>query len=586
MSKFDVEEIKEEPGILGKIFGNLRKQLDRIVEKYQTMGGEVDKIYVQLKKYEEEIKQSNRKLNQMFEANVQYYHELVKYILAGEQGCRELEDYIIKRQSDMELTGDNSIQFEIQSLQQALVMLEQRTQDLRTAENVAMQSIPMIKTMEFSNMNLVRKINSAFIITLPVFKQALAQAIMLKRQRVQAEAMSALDEKTNELLIKNARNTAEQSRLTAALASGSSIKVDTLETTWRTIMNGIEETKQIQEIARQKRVEDQARLEMIKTEFFDARYASDVKELDSIPAGYINKTVCGCGLTSLAIEKEKGNTIIAVPSVDLVNNKVSQYPNTRFTDQLLGVTGDTDRDDVDAFVAQRGHKPFKIMVTYDSINKVKHLLPYSHLVIDESDRLLSWMPIKAASRKVSNIATANEAMDVINNLLDIAELYKESVSFISATPVPIEYFKRDWMNEIDHITFNWSKSITSQPILMERSFPLIALKDEIIIPLRRDGQVTIGGCTFKKVLVFFNSVEGVNQLIEEALLPLDECGIKCGDSLRNATHTKVQRLSGCTNFPKYTFITSSAFSGSDIYDEEAMTIVVSNTRRNWQMIDI
>ncbi|MBR3900838.1 MAG: toxic anion resistance protein [Ruminococcus sp.] len=267
MSKFDVEEIKEEPGILGKIFGNLRKQLDRIVEKYQTMGGEVDKIYVQLKKYEEEIKQSNRKLNQMFEANVQYYHELVKYILAGEQGCRELEDYIIKRQSDMELTGDNSIQFEIQSLQQALVMLEQRTQDLRTAENVAMQSIPMIKTMEFSNMNLVRKINSAFIITLPVFKQALAQAIMLKRQRVQAEAMSALDEKTNELLIKNARNTAEQSRLTAALASGSSIKVDTLETTWRTIMNGIEETKQIQEIARQKRVEDQARLEMIKTEF-------------------------------------------------------------------------------------------------------------------------------------------------------------------------------------------------------------------------------------------------------------------------------------------------------------------------------
>ena len=258
MSKFDVDEIKEEPGILGKIFGNLRKQLDRIVEKYQTMGGEVDKIYVQLKKYEEEIKQSNRKLNQMFE---------VKYILAGEQGCRELEDYIIKRQSDMELTGDNSIQFEIQSLQQALAMLEQRTQDLRTAENVAMQSIPMIKTMEFSNMNLVRKINSAFIITLPVFKQALAQAIMLKRQRVQAEAMSALDEKTNELLIKNARNTAEQSRLTAALASGSSIKVDTLETTWRTIMNGIEETKQIQEIARQKRVEDQARLEMIKTEF-------------------------------------------------------------------------------------------------------------------------------------------------------------------------------------------------------------------------------------------------------------------------------------------------------------------------------
>ncbi len=277
MSKFDVEELKENPGLFGKMFGNLRKQLDKILAKYHTMGEEVDKIYVQLKQYESEIKQSNRKLEQMFEANVNYYHDLVKYILAGEQGCRELEAYIAQRQADLEATGDNSIQFEIQSLQQALMMLEQRTQDLRTAESVAMQSIPMIKTMEFSNMNLVRKINSAFIITLPVFKQALAQAIMLKRQKIQAEAMSALDEKTNEMLLKNARNTVEQSKMTAQLASGSSIKIETLETTWRTIVNGIDETKQIQQNARQQRIQDQARLENIKTEFNRMYHMPDKK---------------------------------------------------------------------------------------------------------------------------------------------------------------------------------------------------------------------------------------------------------------------------------------------------------------------
>lgn len=277
MSKFDIDEIKENPGLFGKLFGNLRKQLDKILDKYHTMGEEVDKIYVQLKQYESEIKQSNRKLNQMFEANVNYYHELVKYILAGEQGCQEIEAYIEQRKTDMEQTGDNSIQFEIQSLEQALMMLEQRTQDLRTAESVAMQSIPMIKTMEFSNMNLVRKINSAFIVTLPVFKQALAQAIMLKRQRIQAEAMSALDEKTNEMLIKNAKNTVEQSKMTARLASGSSIKIETLETTWKTIVDGIEETRQIQENARKSRAEDQTRLEVIKQEFNRMYHMPDKK---------------------------------------------------------------------------------------------------------------------------------------------------------------------------------------------------------------------------------------------------------------------------------------------------------------------
>ncbi len=267
MEKFDIEELKENQGLFDRLFGNLRKQLDKILAKYHTMGDEVDKIYVQLKQYESEIKQSNRKLDQMFEANVNYYHELVKYILAGEQGCRELEEYIAKRQADMDSTGDTSIQFELTSLNQALMMLEQRTQDLRTAESVAMQSIPMIKTMEFSNMNLVRKINSAFIITLPVFKQALAQAIMLKRQKIQADAMSALDAKTNELLVKNAKNTVEQSKAIAKMASGSSVKIETLETTWRTIVNGIDETRQIQENAKKQRIEDQKRLENIKTEF-------------------------------------------------------------------------------------------------------------------------------------------------------------------------------------------------------------------------------------------------------------------------------------------------------------------------------
>jgi len=267
MDKFDIEEIREDPGFFGRLFSNMRKQLDKILDKYRTMGDEVDKIYVQLKQYESEIKESNRKLEQMFQSNLGYYHELVKYILAGEQGCQEIAAYIDQRRTELEQTGDQSIQFELQTLEQAQMMLEQRTHDLRIAENVAMQSIPMIKTMQFANMNLVRKINSAFIITLPVFKQALAQAILLKRQRIQAEAMSALDEKTNEMLLRNAQNTADQSRMTAQLASGSSVKIETLEKTWKTIVQGIDDTRRIQEDARKQRESDTERLRVIQGEF-------------------------------------------------------------------------------------------------------------------------------------------------------------------------------------------------------------------------------------------------------------------------------------------------------------------------------
>ena len=156
---------------------------------------------------------------------------------------------------------------DLQTLEQTRDIFEQRVMDLKIAENVAMQTVPMLKTMQFSNLNLIRKINSAFIITMPIFKQSLAQAVMLKRQKVQADAMSALDQKTNELLVKNATNTVEQSKMIARMASGSSIKVETLEQTWQTIVTGIEETRKIQEEAKVKRKEDSAKLQQLKDDY-------------------------------------------------------------------------------------------------------------------------------------------------------------------------------------------------------------------------------------------------------------------------------------------------------------------------------
>lgn len=267
MESFDIDEVKEDKGLFGKLFGNAKKKLEKLLSKYNTMGDEIDKIYTQLKVYEGEIEKSNRNLDQMFNSNLEYYHELVKYIAAGEQGCKELHEYIEQKEQELATSNNVDLQFEISNLRQAENMLEQRVMDLKTAESIALQSIPMIKTMEFSNANLTRKINSAFIVTLPVFKQALAQAMMLKRQKIQADSMSALDKRTNELLIKNAQNTVEQSKQITRMTNTSSVQIETLEKTWNTIVSGIDETKRIQEEAKRKREEDSKRLDAIKQQY-------------------------------------------------------------------------------------------------------------------------------------------------------------------------------------------------------------------------------------------------------------------------------------------------------------------------------
>jgi len=269
VDKFDIKDFEEkQPGFLGKIFNKAKNSVEALFQKYNTMGDEVDKVFVTLKQYEAEINIANKHLEDMFIKNTEYYEQLGQYIYAGQVVLAELKNNVLPAaQVKANQTANRLDQMNVNNLVQVQDIMEQRIYDLQLAENVAVQSMPTIKSIEYGNYNLVRKINSAFVITMPIFKQCLVQAIMLKRQSVQAKAMSALDEKTNELLLRNAENTALQSKMVAKLATGSSVSIETLEKSWQTIVKGIEETKAIQEEMRQKRLDGTKRLEVLKQDF-------------------------------------------------------------------------------------------------------------------------------------------------------------------------------------------------------------------------------------------------------------------------------------------------------------------------------
>lgn len=265
MDKFDVKELENIKGgsVLSKFMKNLGNSIAKLFQKYDSMGYEVEKVYVLLKKYENDIKESNVNLKKLYNGNLSYYQALEKYIVAGEIAVEEIDNYTNQLSMDMSL-GEEEKQMMLQRLAISKDMLSQRVYDLQIAENVAIQAAPMIQTMQMSNFNLMRKINSSFIITLPIFKQCLAQAIILKRQEIQAKSIKQLDEKTNELIMRNASNTARQSVEIAKMASGSSIAIETLEKSYETIMKGIEETKSIQENNRIQRKENSSKLESLK----------------------------------------------------------------------------------------------------------------------------------------------------------------------------------------------------------------------------------------------------------------------------------------------------------------------------------
>lgn len=266
MDKFDIKELdgSEKQSMLSKFMKGVGNSVAKLFQKYDTMGYEVEKVYVLLKKYENDIRESNANLKKLYDANLHYYQLLEKYVVAGELALEEIEAYIYQISMNNSL-GQEEKQMMLQKLEISKEMLSQRVYDLQIAENVAIQSAPMIQTIQMSNFNLMRKINSSFIITLPIFKQCLAQAVILKRQEIQAKSIKQLDDKTNELIMKNAQNTARQSVEIAKMASGSSVSISTLEKSFETIMKGIEDTKAIQEANKVQRIENSAKLERIKS---------------------------------------------------------------------------------------------------------------------------------------------------------------------------------------------------------------------------------------------------------------------------------------------------------------------------------
>lgn len=268
MDRFDPQDFKDEKkaGFLKRLFNKSKEQLERILSKYDTMNKEVDKIYNEIQKYEQEMKQNTVELEQMYDQNLNYFQSLSEHVAAIEVKLEQLQPQIslLEERAD---EGDQEAVMELESIRRSIELLEQRRYDLEMAQQVSFQTAPQIRMIQQGNNHLIGKINSAFVTTIPIFKQGLIHAVTIQRQKLVADSMEELDKRTNEMLIRNAENIRSNSVNIARSAGNPSIKIETIETTWQTIMAGIEETKQIQAETVRNREEGRKRIEKLQLEY-------------------------------------------------------------------------------------------------------------------------------------------------------------------------------------------------------------------------------------------------------------------------------------------------------------------------------
>lgn len=268
MDKFDAKDFqKTSSGLFGKLFKKGEKIVEKLFGKYQTMGHEIDKVYVEISKYQQEMVQSTNMLEQMYEQNYQYYLTLEKYAVAGQIKVEELKNNQLPQLESRAAANDQLASMQLDSLKNAIELMEQRIYDLEMAKMVSLQTAPQIRLLQRGNTKLIGKINSAFVTTIPIFKNGIIQAMAAKRQKLVAESMSELDRRTNEMLLRNAQNISQQSTDIARLAGSPSIKIETIEESWNIIIKGMQETRSIEEENKRMREEGTKRLEQLQENF-------------------------------------------------------------------------------------------------------------------------------------------------------------------------------------------------------------------------------------------------------------------------------------------------------------------------------
>ncbi len=189
MKQFDLGELKDSRLRLDALMG----REDRVLEKYRRLGAELGEVYARLLAVEAELNRQNAQMKRLFDAGLARWRELVKHTEAAEQACRELEAHIAARLAEQSASGDDERRMDLHTLSQSLNLLKNRARDLRTAELAALQTLPLLEMMWRSNEALAQKLRAAVLVSLPVLRQALAEAVEDKKRRLQAKALRQVE---------------------------------------------------------------------------------------------------------------------------------------------------------------------------------------------------------------------------------------------------------------------------------------------------------------------------------------------------------------------------------------------------------
>ena len=287
-------------------------------------------------------------------------------------------------------------------------------------------------------------------------------------------------------------------------------------------------------------------------------YLSDLRK--ELPVNCLfDKGKVGCGGTTLAIESNVPY-VICVPFVSLVDNKLAQYPNERYSGELFGVWSGVTVASIKKYT-QNTPIP-KIITTYDGLPKVLEAIdPKQYkLLIDEYHILFTQYSFRQEAIKF-----------VLNHYKDFKDF-----CFMTATPIEDEFIL-DELKDLPVIREDWKGEVVNAEVITVQCQSVQAATIKLI-------RQFLEGYYEGNAYLFLNSTKVIKDIIKKLGLTSENTRVIYSKS------SKVQMgIANSSTFSapkKINFLTSTAFEGSDIYDEEGRIFIISDSNAAHSLLDI
>lgn len=255
LNEANPDELKaENNNIFRKLFGRVKRSIYEITAKYQKIGAQIDTIANRLETSQRGLLNDNKLLDELYDQNKAYFDALNIYIEAANLKLRELNDKTIPEAvKAAEAANDQMAIQQVNDLKQFASRLDKRAYDLQLARQITIQQAPQIRLIQNTNQALAEKIQASINTAIPLWKNQVAIALTLLRQKDAVTAQRQVSQTTNDLLKKNSDMLKISSIETAKENERGVVDIETLTQTQNDLIDTLKQTLQIQQDGRVKR---------------------------------------------------------------------------------------------------------------------------------------------------------------------------------------------------------------------------------------------------------------------------------------------------------------------------------------------